>query len=210
MFESALSDANFVLFALMCIVPIAIVTAMYRARRAEIVRLQNEVKQLSQSVKALEAAEQRRFIMELKSKNAGAEPALAASSAKVSAIPEGGKHQSTAAWLQYGSANIAKLPWLVRKPGFDAGSDSALGDERQHQRDDNSGKCAQRFERGDVCWCASERFSISSNIGSSGTVGGEPGLLHLLQEPLQHLARMRSVGVLQPIGRSAVKTMKGV
>jgi hypothetical protein len=96
MFQSTLSDALLVLFALICVALIATVIALVRAR-AEFVRLQNEVKQLRQSVKALEAAEQRRFIMELKSKGAAEEPTVAASSATVSAISESGRHQSTAA-----------------------------------------------------------------------------------------------------------------
>jgi hypothetical protein len=54
MFESALSDANFVLFALMCIVLIAIVTALYRARRAEIVRLQGLERRYHSIIRLLE------------------------------------------------------------------------------------------------------------------------------------------------------------
>jgi len=73
------------------------VIALDRARRAEILRLRNEVKQLSQSVRALEAAEQRRFILELKAIGEGAERASTTSSAKVSTISESGKHQNTAA-----------------------------------------------------------------------------------------------------------------
>jgi hypothetical protein len=96
MFESTFSGAQFILFVLICVALIATVIALIRAR-AEFVRLQNEVKQLRQSVKALEATEQRRFIVELKSKGAGEEPTIAASSTKVSAIPESGRHQSTAA-----------------------------------------------------------------------------------------------------------------
>ena len=54
-----------------------IVTAMTKVRRAEFVRLQKEVKELSEHVKALEVAEQRRFLKELKSHTETSETSLA-------------------------------------------------------------------------------------------------------------------------------------
>jgi hypothetical protein len=97
MFEWALSDLHSVILVLICVALVTIVIALNRARRAEIVRLQNEVKQLSLSLRALQAVEERRFILELKAIGKGAEPAIDSSSAKVSAISDGGKHQSAAA-----------------------------------------------------------------------------------------------------------------
>jgi hypothetical protein len=76
-----LNDAHLVLFVLSCLPVITIgslVSALTRVRRAEFVRLQNEVKQLSVKVKALEVAEQRRFLVELKSKTEGKDPLIAA------------------------------------------------------------------------------------------------------------------------------------
>ena len=72
-----LNDPHFVLLVLSCAAVITIgslVTALNRIPRAEFARLlqnkqlsklQNEVEQLSEKVKALEAAEERRFLMEL-------------------------------------------------------------------------------------------------------------------------------------------------
>ena len=88
MYDWPLNDAHLVLLVLVCVALITSVIVLTRVRRAEFARLQNEVKQLSVSVKALEAAEQRRFIVELKSSSAGAEPAIAASATKVVAISE--------------------------------------------------------------------------------------------------------------------------
>ena len=48
-----------------------IVTALTKVRRAEFARLQDEIKELSEQVKALEVAEQRRFLKELKSHSEG-------------------------------------------------------------------------------------------------------------------------------------------
>jgi uncharacterized membrane protein (DUF106 family) len=66
-----LNDAHFVLLVLSCAAVItigSIVTALTRVRRADFVRLQNEVRELSEHVRALQAAEQRRFIKELNSR----------------------------------------------------------------------------------------------------------------------------------------------
>jgi hypothetical protein len=63
-------DPYFVLLILFCAAVIAIgstVTALSRVPRADFARLQNHLKELSERVKVLEAAEQRRFIRELKS-----------------------------------------------------------------------------------------------------------------------------------------------
>jgi sulfite exporter TauE/SafE len=92
-----LSDTHSVLLIIIGVALVVIVTALNMARRAEIRRLQNEVKRLTQNVRNLEAAEQRRFIMEFKPKDAGAESAVAAAPAKISPISEGSKPQSTAA-----------------------------------------------------------------------------------------------------------------
>jgi hypothetical protein len=78
MLEWALSDAHSVLLMiLICVALAVIVIGLNRARRAEIRRLQNEVKQLSQIVRELEAVEQRRFILEIKSRGAGTAPSVA-------------------------------------------------------------------------------------------------------------------------------------
>lgn len=65
-----------------CVAVVAIgliVSATTKVRRAEFARLQNEVKELSEHVKALQVAEQRRFLKELNSHGEGAEPSLATS-----------------------------------------------------------------------------------------------------------------------------------
>jgi len=90
MYDWPLNDAHLLLLVLICVALITIVATLTRVRRTEFGRLQNEVKQLSESVKALEAAEQRRFIVELKSNGAGAKPAIAASATRVLAISENG------------------------------------------------------------------------------------------------------------------------
>jgi sensor domain CHASE-containing protein len=77
MLEWALSDAHSVLLILICVALIVVVTALNRARRAEIRRLQKEVKQLSQIVRELETAEQRRFILEIRSRSLGTAPSIA-------------------------------------------------------------------------------------------------------------------------------------
>ena len=66
-----LNDAHFVLLVLSCAAVItigSIVTALTRVRRADFVRLQNELRELSGHVRELQAAEQRRFIKELNSR----------------------------------------------------------------------------------------------------------------------------------------------
>jgi hypothetical protein len=84
-----LNDAHLVLFVLSCLPVITtLVSALTRVRRAEFARLQNKVKQLSVKVKALEVAEQRRFLVELKSKTEGKDPLIAASTTKDLAISE--------------------------------------------------------------------------------------------------------------------------
>jgi hypothetical protein len=65
-----LNDPHFVflILASAAVVTIgALVTALNRAPRADFARLQNELKELSERVKVLEMAEQRRFTRELKS-----------------------------------------------------------------------------------------------------------------------------------------------
>jgi hypothetical protein len=72
----ALNDPYLVLMVLFCAAVIiigAVVTALHRVPRAEFARLQNELKELSGRVNALEAAEQRRFLIELNSRGEGAE-----------------------------------------------------------------------------------------------------------------------------------------
>ena len=78
MYDWLLNNALFVL-----LVPCAavitiglIVTTLTKVRRAEFARLQHEIKELSEQVKALEVAEQRRFRKELKSLREGSEPSL--------------------------------------------------------------------------------------------------------------------------------------
>jgi hypothetical protein len=89
MYDWLPNNAHFVLLVLSCAAVITIgliVTALTKVRRAEFARLQDEVKELSELVKALEVAEQRRFLKELKSHSEGSEPSLAANATKVSAI----------------------------------------------------------------------------------------------------------------------------
>jgi hypothetical protein len=91
MVEWALSNLYSVVLVLTCLALITIVLALNRARRAEIVRLQNEIEQLSLGIRELQAAEQRRFLLELKAIGVGA----GANAAKANS--EVGKGQSTAA-----------------------------------------------------------------------------------------------------------------
>jgi hypothetical protein len=68
MYNWPLNDAHLVLLVLSCLAVIAvgsIVSALTRVRRTEFARLQKEVKQLSEEIKALQVAEQRRLLMEL-------------------------------------------------------------------------------------------------------------------------------------------------
>jgi len=72
----ALNDPYFIILVLSCAAVITIgslVTALNRIPRAEFARLQNELKELSGRVSALEAAEQRRLLMELNSHSENAE-----------------------------------------------------------------------------------------------------------------------------------------
>jgi hypothetical protein len=72
----ALNDPYFVLLFLSCAAVITIgslVTALNRIPRAEFVRLQNELKEISDRVRMLQAAEQRRFLSELNSRSEGEE-----------------------------------------------------------------------------------------------------------------------------------------
>jgi hypothetical protein len=68
MYNWPLNDAQLVPLVLSCLAVIAvgsIVSALTRVRRTEFARLQKEVKQLSEEIKALQVAEQRRLLMEL-------------------------------------------------------------------------------------------------------------------------------------------------
>jgi hypothetical protein len=76
----ALNDPYFFLLVLSCAAVItigAIVTALNRLPRAAFAQLQNEVKKISEQVRLLDAAEQRRFLLELNSRSEGAEAANA-------------------------------------------------------------------------------------------------------------------------------------
>ena len=78
MHDWLLNNALFVLLVL-CAAVITIglmVTALTKVRRAGFARLQDEIKELSEQVKALEVAEQRHFLKELKSHSEGSEPSL--------------------------------------------------------------------------------------------------------------------------------------
>ena len=71
-----LNDPYFVLLILFCAAVItigALVTALNRIPRAEFSQLQNELKELSERVRALEEAEQRRFLRKINSHSEGAE-----------------------------------------------------------------------------------------------------------------------------------------
>ena len=71
-----LNDPYFILLVLSCAAVITIgslVTALNRIPRAEFARSQNELKELSGLVSALEAAEQRRFVRELNSRSESTE-----------------------------------------------------------------------------------------------------------------------------------------
>jgi hypothetical protein len=70
----ALNDLHFVFLVLACAAVItigALVTALNRVPRAEFAQLRNELKELSERVGVLEAAEQRRFVRELNSRSEG-------------------------------------------------------------------------------------------------------------------------------------------
>jgi hypothetical protein len=89
MYNWPLNDAHLVLLILFCLAVItigSIVGALTRSRAA-FARLHNEVTQLSEEIKALQVAEQRRFLMELKSNIEAKEP-LAANATKLSPISE--------------------------------------------------------------------------------------------------------------------------
>jgi hypothetical protein len=104
--DSALNDPYFVLLVLSCAAVItvgAIVTALNRIPRPEFARLKNELKELSGRVKALEAAEQRRFLRELNSHNKGAEATYA----------DNGSGQLEAG----GEALVQSTPGAATKPG---------------------------------------------------------------------------------------------
>jgi uncharacterized membrane protein (DUF106 family) len=68
-----LNDAHFVLLVLFCAAAAvgSIITALTRVRRADFVRLQNELRELSEHVRELQMAEQRRFLKELNSRGEG-------------------------------------------------------------------------------------------------------------------------------------------
>jgi hypothetical protein len=86
-----LSDAHLVILVLSCLAVItigSIVSALTSVRRTEFARLQNEVKKLSEEINELQIAEQRRFLIELKSKGEGEEPLIAAKATTVSPISQ--------------------------------------------------------------------------------------------------------------------------
>jgi hypothetical protein len=71
-----LNDPHFVLLVLFCAAVItvgAIVTALHRIPLAEFTQFQSELKEVSERVRVLEAAEQSRFVRELNSRGEGAE-----------------------------------------------------------------------------------------------------------------------------------------
>jgi hypothetical protein len=75
-------DPYFVLLILFCATVItigAIVTALNSIPRAGFAQLQNELKELSERVRALEEAEQRRFLRKINSHSEGAEATYTAS-----------------------------------------------------------------------------------------------------------------------------------
>jgi competence protein ComGC len=77
-----LIDVLFVLLIVLCLAVIAIcsiVVVATKASRAKFVQLRNEVRQLSKEIKALQVAEQRRFLVELKSNGESKEPSVASS-----------------------------------------------------------------------------------------------------------------------------------
>jgi hypothetical protein len=66
--SGALNDPYLVLLVLFCAAVItvgAIVTALHRVPRAEFTQFQSELKEVSERVRVIEAAEQRRFVREL-------------------------------------------------------------------------------------------------------------------------------------------------
>jgi uncharacterized membrane protein (DUF106 family) len=70
------NDPYFVLLILFCAAVITVgatVTALSRIPRAEFAQLQNELKNLSERVRALEAAGERNFLRKLNSHSEGAE-----------------------------------------------------------------------------------------------------------------------------------------
>jgi uncharacterized membrane protein (DUF106 family) len=74
--NEALNDPYLVLLVLFCAAIItigAIVTALRRVPKAGFARLQNGLKEFSERLRALEAAEQRRFVRELNSRSEDAE-----------------------------------------------------------------------------------------------------------------------------------------
>ena len=74
MYDWLLDNAHFALLVLCCtaVITIGLIgTALTQIRRAEFARLQDEIKELSEQVKVLEVAEQRRFVKELKSHSEG-------------------------------------------------------------------------------------------------------------------------------------------
>ena len=76
MYDWLLDNAQFVLLVLCCtVITIGLIgIGLTQVRRAEFARLQDETKELSEQVKALEVAEQRRFLKELKFHSEGSEP----------------------------------------------------------------------------------------------------------------------------------------
>jgi hypothetical protein len=79
--------ATAAILALMLIVLIVTAFRKTRVTRKEFARLQREVKRLSDDVKELQGAEQRRFLKELKGSKADDTPPSAAPESSVSASP---------------------------------------------------------------------------------------------------------------------------
>jgi hypothetical protein len=70
--NAALNDPHLVPLLLFCTAVIAvgtIVTVLHRVSRVEFAQSKNEFEKLSERVRVLEAAEQRRFVMELNSRS---------------------------------------------------------------------------------------------------------------------------------------------
>jgi uncharacterized membrane protein (DUF106 family) len=77
MYDWVLHNALFVLLVLCAaVITVGLIVTALTKVRAGFARLQDEIKELSEQVKALEVAEQRRFLKELRSHSEGSEPSL--------------------------------------------------------------------------------------------------------------------------------------
>jgi hypothetical protein len=90
MFEWDFSNTQLIPFGLVCVALIITAIALSRMGQRKIVRLRDEVKELSGRVSALEIIEQRRFLIDLKSK--GGAPTLAPT-AEIVPLSESGTSQ---------------------------------------------------------------------------------------------------------------------